>query len=309
MVPATTDPETGRGPAVQVRRPPLASARSGSGRPVVLVHGFTQTGESWRRVAALLAASHEVTTVDLPGHGRSGDRRVADLGEAATLVGETGGPAVYVGYSLGGRCCLTLALSRPRLVEHLVLVGATAGIEEPLERAARRVADEALADRLDPRDGSAGQPVADFLEKWLAGPLFAHLDAEQADVAARLANTGPGLASSLRTTGTGTQVPSWDRLAELAMPVDLVTGERDARFGEIAIRMARAVGANARHTVVPGTGHAVPFEDPAAFAALVLRLVDRDPDGDRGRAPAARPGAPAGDAPAGGGEVTTRSRA
>ncbi|MDA8291121.1 MAG: alpha/beta fold hydrolase [Actinomycetota bacterium] len=269
-----TDERAPRGPdAPRADHARLASSSVGSGRRLVLVHGFTQTGASWRRVAAALSGDHEVVAVDLPGHGRSGDVRVADLDEAAALVGATGGRAVYVGYSLGGRTCLTLALARPDLVEHLVLVGATAGIEDPEERAARRSSDEALARRLDPPDGPARTSVGEFLAEWLSGPLFAHLDSEQADLGARVANLGPGLAASLRTTGTGTQIPSWDRLGALSMPVDLVTGSLDARFGEIASRMARAIGGNARCAVLPGTGHAAPFEDPAAFASLVERLV------------------------------------
>jgi len=262
----------------RVGAPPLASSGTGAGRRIVLVHGFTQTATSWRRVTGLLSSTYEVVTVDLPGHGESSACRVEDLGAAAALVGEAGGRSVYVGYSLGGRCCLTLALTSPHLVEGLVLVGATAGMEDPAERAARRVADDALADRLDPPDGTPGIAVRAFLEQWLAGPLFAHLDAEQADVAARLANDGAGLAASLRTTGTGTQLPSWERLAELEMPVGLVTGELDVRFAEIAERMGRAIGDNATHVVVPGVGHAVPFEDPRAFASVVRGFVE-DNDG------------------------------
>src|SRR5579864_6067391 len=88
----------------------------------VLVHGFTQTGRSWQPVARRLAdAGHDVSTPDLPGHGaRTGVR--ADLAETAELLADEGGPACYVGYSLGGRVCLHLALQRPGVVERLVLL-------------------------------------------------------------------------------------------------------------------------------------------------------------------------------------------
>lgn len=248
----------------------LATGRSGTGRRVVLVHGFTQTGRSWRRVAALLGRRHEVVTVDLPGHGGSSERRASDLREAAALLGAAGGRATYVGYSLGGRCCLTLALERPELVEQLVLVGATAGIEDPEAREARRRADDALADRLDPpAGGPAALGVGEFLRQWLEGPLFAHLTAEQADLGSRLGNSAAGLASSLRSAGAGTQVPSWERLRSLHMAVLLVTGERDEKFGRLAERMAAAIGENARHAVVPGAGHAAPFEAPEVFTAIL----------------------------------------
>ncbi len=251
-------------------RPALAVHRSGAGPRVVLVHGFTQTAASWRTVISSLAGAHEVLAVDLPGHGGSSTCDVASISDAAALVGDAGGRAGYVGYSLGGRCCLTLALERPDLVERLVLVGATAGIEDDAERATRRRADEALAERLD-RASDRAIGVEGFLREWLTGPLFAHLSPEQADIGSRLTNTAHGLAASLRTMGTGTQVPSFARLGSLDMPVLLVTGEKDERFGTIARRMAEAIGANARHEVVPGAGHAVPFEAPEAFAEVVER--------------------------------------
>src|SRR4029453_11220144 len=94
---------------------------------VVLVHGFTQTSASWGPVAERLARRFEVVPVDLPGHGGSGAVKVG-FAEAAGLVGGTGGPAAYVGYSLGGRLCLRLALDRPDLVRALVLIGGAPGI-------------------------------------------------------------------------------------------------------------------------------------------------------------------------------------
>jgi RNA polymerase sigma factor (sigma-70 family) len=121
---------------------------------VVLVHGFTQTLAAWGPVGERLAGRWEVVRVDLPGHGGSGRVRVG-FAEAAALVGEAGGAGVYVGYSLGGRLCLRLALDRPDLVRGLVLVGASPGIADPGARAERRAADEALAAEALPEEVQA----------------------------------------------------------------------------------------------------------------------------------------------------------
>ncbi len=243
----------------------------GAAPRVVLVHGFTQTGRSFDRIAGALSARREVVCVDLPGHGQSSGHPVDDLAGAARLVGATGGRAAYVGYSLGGRTCLVLALEHPGLVDRLVLVAATAGIGDDDERARRRAADEVLAGELD---GLGQGSIEGFLERWLAGPLFAHLTAEQADVPARRANTGPGLAASLRSCGTGAMRPVWDRLGELAMPVLVLAGERDGRYVAIAERLVAGIGGNARLGVVPDAGHAVPFEAPGPFVDAVEDFLD-----------------------------------
>jgi 2-succinyl-6-hydroxy-2,4-cyclohexadiene-1-carboxylate synthase len=247
--------------------PPGRRPGSGvGGARVVLVHGFTQTLAAWGPVAERLAGRRQVVRVDLPGHGGSGEVR-AGFSEAAGLVGEAGGVGVYCGYSLGGRLCLRLALDRPDLVEGLVLVGASPGIADPGARAERRAADEALAGRIE-REG-----VAAFLDRWLAGPLFASLPAEAAGRADRLANTAEGLAYALRRLGTGAQEPLWGRLGGLHPPTLLVAGDRDAKFAAIAGEMAAAIGRHARVALVPGAGHAVHLERPAELAALVEELL------------------------------------
>jgi 2-succinyl-6-hydroxy-2,4-cyclohexadiene-1-carboxylate synthase len=229
------------------------------------VHGFTQTGRSWLPVAEALAADGwRVLLPDAPGHGGSGAITV-DLPAAADLLGRSCGRAVYVGYSMGGRLCLHVALQRPELVEQLVLLGATAGIEDDGERGARRSADEALAASLE-RDG-----VRPFLDRWLAGPLFATLNRESAGLDDRLTNEPSGLASSLRLAGTGAQADLWPRLGELDMPVAVVAGELDARFAAIGQRMAAAIGPGASFAAIPGAGHAAHLEQPVAFVSWLRR--------------------------------------
>lgn len=243
----------------------LAATTRGAGSRLVLVHGFTQTGRSWDGFAASLAADHEVVAVDAPGHGGSGGVR-ADLVAGAALLGATGGHGTYVGYSMGGRLALHLALARPDLVTRLVLVSATGGIDAAADRAARRAADDALAATLE-ADG-----LDAFLARWVAQPMFATLP--DLGVEDRRRNTVAGLASSLRLAGTGTQEPLWDQLPTLTMPVLLVAGALDPKFVAAAERMA-ALLPDATLDVVPDAGHTVHLEQPAAFEALLRRWFTR----------------------------------
>ncbi len=238
-----------------------------TGPPVVLLHGFTQNARCWGPFGEAIGARHATLAVDAPGHGGSAAVR-ADLPTtagllAATIETKVGGPALVVGYSMGGRLALHLALRRPDLVEGLVLIGATAGIDDEADRAARRAADDALADHL------LAIGVDAFLDEWLALPLFSGLTAAAARRSQRSGNDADGLASSLRLAGTGTQVPLWHRLGSLTMAVLVVAGAEDAKFRALGRRLADAVGSNATLAVVDGGGHAVHLEQPAETATVL----------------------------------------
>ena len=250
------------------RAPTEPAAGQAAGGRVVLVHGFTQSSRSWDPIATRLEATGvEVLAWDVPGHGDSPKVPAGlDLPGAAEMLGEAGGRATYVGYSLGARICLQLAILRPELVERMVLAGVTAGIEDLDEREERRAADERLACELD-GGGEAGLPQ--WIDRWLSGPLFAHLTAEHADRESRLRNTAAGLAAALRCLGTGTQRPLWEDAGAIGIPVLIVAGELDPKFTELGQRLAQAIGINATFVLVPGSGHAAPFEAPGPFAEMV----------------------------------------
>jgi 2-succinyl-6-hydroxy-2,4-cyclohexadiene-1-carboxylate synthase len=238
---------------------------------MVLVHGFTQSARCWGPFADSLASGGwELVAVDAPGHGRSSDVH-ASIEDGAALLGDVGRRAVYVGYSMGGRLALRLALDRPELVRALVLIGASPGIEDADERVARVASDEALATKLE----AVG--VDAFLDDWLRQPLFATLPADRAMRDERRTNTVAGLASSLRLAGTGAMEPLWSRLHEVRVPVLMVTGQRDGKFTALAQRMAAALNPHGWVVEVPDAGHSVHLEQPAATAHAVtswLRGVD-----------------------------------
>ncbi len=250
-------------------KPALHVETCGQGLRLVLAHGLTQSGRMWGGLADELSVDHQLTLVDLPGHGGSSAVR-ADLVDGAALLGDAGGPASYLGYSMGARFCLHLALACPELVHRLVLVSGTAGFDGATERAERRRADEALAERLDPRSGGpADDTVAEFVDRWVANPMFGDVPAVANDLDERKHNTAAGLAASLRLAGTGTQAPLWDRLGELAMPVLVVTGARDAKFTAIGRRMVECIGSNAHYVEIDGADHAPHLQRPHRVATLV----------------------------------------
>ena len=226
---------------------------------MVLVPGFTQTAAAWDSVRAGLPNDIDAMALDAPTG--------LDFVATAAALGETGGRGMYVGYSMGGRLALRLALDRPDLVHALVLVSTSAGIADPDERAARRAADDDLAATIE-RDG-----VDAFLERWLAQPLFSTLPPAAAGVKARAAgNTVETLMHGRRALGGGTQEPLWDRLGGLTMPVRIVVGLLDEKYRQIGEQLAAAMSPTARVVTVPDAGHAVHLEEPAALARVLTEF-------------------------------------
>lgn len=233
----------------------LAGWSCGEGPRLVFVHGFTQTANSWKPIAARFAADgYEAVVIDVPGHGDSSNIHV-DLRAGADMLAAMCGFGVYVGYSLGGRLCMHAALMHPHLVRGLALVGASPGIADDRERALRRVADNLLADHII----DVGVDV--FLDEWLAQPLFAELQLDEEQRTDRRRNTAEGLASSLRNAGTGVQNSLWPRLREMGMPVRAMAGELDQRFVAVGRQMAASVE-NGEFTAIPASAHAAHLQQP-----------------------------------------------
>jgi 2-succinyl-6-hydroxy-2,4-cyclohexadiene-1-carboxylate synthase len=229
------------------------------------LHGFTQTSRSWDPFIEFLDPQWTIVRVDLPGHGAS-NHADANLDETADLVATTCGRGIYLGYSMGGRVALHLALQHPHLTSSLALIGATPGIEEEHERVTRLLADEELADSIE-RDG-----VSAFINRWLSNPMFDRLPKTATDIADRNLNTATGLARSLRHAGTGTQRPLWPQLSTLKMPTALIAGEEDHKFAAIAQKMTTAIGSNAKLHLIAQAGHTAHLEQPAAVSAIINAL-------------------------------------
>lgn len=255
-------------------------SRPGRGRPIVALHGFTGSGGDWQVVDALFG-DRPVLAPDLPGHaGSAGADATRSVDALAVLVERLAGGrldgAAYdlVGYSFGGRVALTLATRWPERLGRLVLVGASPGLADPADRAARRRADADRADRIE-RDGAPA-----FLAAWRRVPIIATQDrvapADRAVLdAARKGHTAAGLAAHLRHAGTGSMRPLHDAVGGLTLSVVLATGVEDAKYDAIAADLAARMP-NAVHLRVPDAGHAPHLESPERFIALVRPLLHAD---------------------------------
>ena len=237
----------------------------GSGPAVTFLHGFTQTGHTWLPVLEKLGIDVEATLIDAPGHGDNIDGKQS-LNESAAEIAGMMPKGVLIGYSMGARLALHVALSSPEKVKKLVLISGTAGMESETERTARRTSDALLASRIV----EIGVPA--FIDEWLALPMFAGLTAAIANIPERLRNTAQGLADSLVHAGTGTQIPMWESLVNLEMPVLLLAGEQDEKFTAQATRMNGLIPNSELH-IVANAGHTVHLEQPDVFASIVRDFI------------------------------------
>ncbi len=235
---------------------------------LIFLHGFTNTGRSWDPVIAALGERYTALAPDIRGHGSASERAPVTLqaviGDVAALAD---GRFTLVGYSMGGRIALHVALALPERVERLVLIGASPGLGDAAERAARRQADERLANEVEAMSLDA------FARRWAETPVLASQPAGVREAAQRdrLRNSPAGLARALRGLGTGALPSLWERLAELQMPVALVVGERDRKFRAIAEEMAPAIS-RAEIVVLADAGHAAHLEAPEAVAETIASL-------------------------------------
>jgi 2-succinyl-6-hydroxy-2,4-cyclohexadiene-1-carboxylate synthase len=244
----------------------------------MLLHGYTGRGTDMGTISR--AFEHEFDTIapDLPGHGGSLATTALDFGSCldalvATLGSAGHHRAHWLGYSMGARLALAVAVRHPARVASLVLLAGRAGIEDAAERARRRAADEALASRIE----SIG--VVAFVDEWIAQPLFATLARNGPEFMleqrnARLANDAHGLAASLRTLGPAAQPPLFDALPRLDVPVLLLAGELDASFVAIARDLAGRLP-RAEVAVIPDAGHAAHLEQPDRFNRVVADFLRR----------------------------------
>ena len=251
----------------------------GKGEPLLLLHGFTGSIETWKKFVSMWKNDRRLILVDIIGHGYSDspdnynryavEQVAADLDEILHKlnVAQTN----VLGYSMGGRLALTFAVLYPHRVRKLILESSSPGLKTEEERLARMESDEALATEIEKHG------VEWFVEKWENIPLFASQKRLSKEIQnsireERLRNNEKGLANSLRGMGTGRQPSWWDRLTEVAIPTLLLCGEEDKKFCQIAFEMAQLIP-NAVVSQIYKSGHAIHVEQPGIFAKIVDEFI------------------------------------
>ena len=97
----------------------------GTGTPLLIAHGLFGTARNWGVLAKRLADGRQVIAVDMRNHGssfRAASNTYSDMaGDLARVIENRGGKADVLGHSMGGKAAMMLALTRPDLVEKLIV--------------------------------------------------------------------------------------------------------------------------------------------------------------------------------------------
>jgi pimeloyl-ACP methyl ester carboxylesterase len=239
----------------------------GSGRSVLLSHGFSATGQMWDGQRRAVEDRYRLITWDMRGHGEtespddpkqySADLTVADM--RALLVHLGVEQAVVGGLSLGGYMSLAFHRAHPELVRALVICDSGPGYRNPDARTAWNARADERARELEARGLdvlNGGTP-----EMWVA--IRRHRSAQRLAHAARgmLAQEDAGVIDSL---------PS------IRVPTLIVVGDRDQPFLAPSRYMARKIP-DARLEIIKDAGHAANLDQPEVFNRVLLEFLDALP--------------------------------
>ena len=247
----------------------------GAGPAVVLLHAGVADHRMWRDQIAALQDRFHVIAYDRREYGRtdSPDEPFLHIDDLSQVLSQLDvQSAILVGCSQGGRVAIDFALAEPGRVPALVLVS-TAITGAPAAPVPAGV--EALSDALDAAEEAGDLDRVNAIEAhlWLDGPL-----SEEGRISGPLRNL------FLDMNGVALRKPeipkerfppdAYDRLAELKMPVLLISGDLD--FDYVRARhahLARTVP-NAEAVEMPGTAHLPSLEQPDVFNRQVLAFLE-----------------------------------
>jgi pimeloyl-ACP methyl ester carboxylesterase len=259
-----------------------------SGTPVLLLHGFVESADTWAPVAELLARDHRVYAIDLDGFGYTQrvapydtahlTQQVLDFISAMHLQ-----RPIVVGHSSGAAVAAAVALAAPNDVGGLMFLD---GDALPLDGTANGGRDDSGfgIELPQPYRTTLLRLVlrSDFAIRAIysetCGPRCPALTEAGIDQWRRpfqVAGAEPAAFAVLNTGIPALPVASLQQLASLPMPKSVVFGADDSEYppGDAAQTAAR-IGAPAP-TLIPDARHLTLISDPATVAAAVQKLAER----------------------------------
>jgi len=245
----------------------------GAGPPVVILHGLFGSKRNWSSIARQLAPDFHVYAVDLRNHGESPWHEQHDYPAMAVDVAhlieqQVGQPVTLIGHSMGGKAAMYLALTRPDLVERLVVVdippARSRGTPISYVHAMQAVPLAQLSRRSE---------VEQALAETIADPVV------RGFLVTNIISVPEGLAWTVNLDAIERQfdtILDWPATAagrQFSGQTLFIRGNRSAFIKPEHEAIIRQLFPAAMTESVIGAGHWVHAEQPAAFLELVQRFL------------------------------------
>ncbi|MFQ4141243.1 2-succinyl-6-hydroxy-2,4-cyclohexadiene-1-carboxylate synthase [Chlorogloeopsis sp. ULAP02] len=250
-------------------------------RPLIIfLHGFMGNCHEFEEAIQLLERDFNCLVIDLPGHGQTqilgSDECYQMTNTALSLINLLDylkiSKGLLVGYSMGGRLALYLALHFHHRFTKVVLESASPGLPTEVKRLERVKHDEQIARKLN-RIVEESDWIS-FLSTWYSQSIFGNIKNHpqfQQLIEIRLKNNPKELAKSLRMMGTGFQPSLWEKLQDNTIPLLLLAGEYDEKFIDINTEMVNICKLS-QLKVIRNAGHNIHFENTVAFVENIRQF-------------------------------------
>ncbi|XP_045833302.1 protein PHYLLO, chloroplastic isoform X1 [Trifolium pratense] len=264
---------------------------------LVFLHGFMGSGEDWITIMKTFSESARCISIDLPGHGKSTLHGMKSATEEPCLSLEIVAEILHkiihhvapekvtlVGYSMGARIALYMALRFSSKIKGAVLISASPGLKDKLARKIRAAKDDSRARSV------IAHGLQLFLSSWYAGELWKSLRSHphfNRIISTRLQhNDIQNLAQMLSGLSIGRHPPLWDDLPNCRVPLLIIHGEKDKKFKKIAEAMMNTICSGLRSKVeevndvhevveIPNCGHAAHLENPLPVIEALRQFMSK----------------------------------
>ena len=249
--------------------------QTGKGEPLCLLHGWALNSRVWDPIVEELQQTHQVTAIDLPGHGKSappadGEYTIDSLAEiiSAQLNPET----VLVGWSLGGLIAINIAAKYPQKVKKLILIASSP------QFASSESWDHGIKKSII--DGFANDLTNNYREtihRFLAIQMFGSDKAKPVIRELRekvFANGEPHIDSLSKGLQILKQCSLWTRAAEIKSPTLIVLGEKDTLIPKDSAEKTQETIPQSQLKIIKGAGHAPFVSHPDEFLKIINKFIN-----------------------------------
>ena len=249
---------------------------------ILALHGFTGCGEDFFGFSDKCKLVSDWYCPNLPGHRidmvPGVNKIMCDPASTRVFLQNyikeiSPSPKLLLGYSMGARAALHLALANPNNWRAIILISPNPGIKNERDRKIRRDEDHELANRIEI------EGVSSFIKSWKETPLIKSQKNIRADWQKRMhegreQHSSLGLATSLREFGQGNCPYLLDKLNIIKMPVLILTGMNDTNYCKIASQICERL-THAEHVTIKNSGHMPHLERPDESAKIMDQFVSK----------------------------------